>query len=178
MKTDLLDFALSLGASNASFVAVSDVVFDTSFREACERNACGKYGKFYTCPPDVGAIEDLISRAKEYLQAFVFQTISPLEDSFDIEGMLESGQRHNKLSRDVFAFAKEHIKNALCLSSGGCGGLCENCAKLTSEPCRYPHLASSSLSAYGINVSLLAKAAGMKYNNGVNTVTYFSAIFF
>ena len=36
----------------------------------------------------------------------------------------------------------------------------------------------SSLATYGINVSKLAKAAGMKYINGQNTVTYFGAALF
>jgi hypothetical protein len=35
-----------------------------------------------------------------------------------------------------------------------------------------------SLEAYGINVSELAKAAGMNYINGQNTVTYFGAVLF
>ena len=46
------------------------------------------------------------------------------------------------------------------------------------EPCRHPDLAMSSLETYGINVSELAKAAGMKYINGQNTVTYFGAALF
>ena len=37
-------------------------------------------------------------------------------------------------------------------------------------------LAMSSLEAYGINVSVLAPQAGMKYINGINTVTYFGAV--
>jgi hypothetical protein len=35
-----------------------------------------------------------------------------------------------------------------------------------------------SLEAYGVNVSALASAAGMKYINGQNTVTYFGAVLF
>jgi hypothetical protein len=35
-----------------------------------------------------------------------------------------------------------------------------------------------SLEAYGINVSELAKSAGMKYINGQDTVTYFGAVLF
>ena len=36
----------------------------------------------------------------------------------------------------------------------------------------------ASLEAYGVNVSELASASGMKYINGQNTVTYFGAVFF
>ena len=44
------------------------------------------------------------------------------------------------------------------------------------EPCRFPEKAIGSLEAYGVNVSLLAQTAGMRYINGQNTVTYFGAI--
>jgi hypothetical protein len=36
----------------------------------------------------------------------------------------------------------------------------------------------ASLEAYGIFVAKLAEKAGMKYINGVNTVTYFGAVLF
>ena len=41
-----------------------------------------------------------------------------------------------------------------------------------------PDRALASLEAYGVNVSALARACGMKYTNGQNTVTYFGALFF
>jgi len=55
--------------------------------------------------------------------------------------------------------------------------VCPVCGKRTGEPCRHPQQAISSLEAYGVNVSLLAQAAGMRYTNGQNTVTYFGAVF-
>ena len=69
------------------------------------------------------------------------------------------------------------ISNVLHLGAGGCG-VCKPCAKQSGEPCRFPELAMPSLEAYCINVSELARAAGMKYINGPNTVTYFGAVLF
>ena len=43
-------------------------------------------------------------------------------------------------------------------------------------PCRYPESMFHSLEGYGFDVHLLAEAAGIKYNNGPNTVTYFGAV--
>ena len=74
-------------------------------------------------------------------------------------------------------FKDMNICDALHLGVGNCG-VCEKCAKLTNEPCRYPDLALPSLESYGVNVSELAKASGMKYINGQNTVTYFGAVLF
>ena len=74
-------------------------------------------------------------------------------------------------------FADMQISRVLHLGAGGCG-VCKSCAKRTDEPCRFPELAMPSLEAYGVNVSKLASAAGMKYINGQNTVTYFGMVLF
>ncbi|MEG1427664.1 MAG: DUF2284 domain-containing protein, partial [Oscillospiraceae bacterium] len=65
---------------------------------------------------------------------------------------------------------------ALYLGAGGCG-LCDTCAIVTGEPCRFPENALASLESYGVSVSELATACGMRYINGANTVTYFGAVF-
>ena len=69
------------------------------------------------------------------------------------------------------------LSRVLYLTAGACG-VCKTCAKQEALPCRFPDRATSSLEAYGIHVSRLAESAGMRYINGVNTVTYFAAIFF
>lgn len=174
---ELCDIALSLGAKNAAVISADAVCTDRSFRDICASNGCGIYGKCWTCPPDIGPIDELMANLKSYRWVLVYQTISPLEDSFDFEGMQEAGQNHCNLSLRVRNALKSKLDNALYLSKGGCG-VCSVCAKQTGEPCRYPDLAMASLEAYGIAVSRLATAADMKYINGANTVTYFSAVFF
>ena len=171
----MISTALSLGASNANIIEAKDVCLDASFRDICASNGCGVYGKCWMCPPDVGEIHELMATIRTYTHALVYQTVSPLEDSFDIEGMQAAKKEFSKLVQKV--------KRAFCgpdmlhLGAGGCG-VCEVCAKRTGEPCRYPELAVSSLEAHGIHVSKLAASAGMKYINGQNTVTYFGAVFF
>jgi predicted metal-binding protein len=59
--------------------------------------------------------------------------------------------------------------------AGGCN-ICEQCAY--PEPCRFPDKTYSSIEASGINVTELSRAAEIQYNNGANTVTYFSMILF
>lgn len=168
---------LEAGATNAGIVPVEDMRFDVGFRAMCESNACGNYGKCYTCPPDCGEINELIERLKSYKTAIVYQTISPLEDSYDFEGMMEAGARHNALTNSMTKWLKENFDGEFYhVGAGGCR-LCERCGKLTGEPCRHPDLAIPSLEAHGVNVSELAAAAGMKYINGQNTVTYFGTVF-
>ena len=176
--TRLTDTALSLGAFRAGIIETDKIVTDKAFRGMCESNACGMYGRCHMCPPDVGDIDELMSSIREYDYALVYQTVTELDDSFDFEGMIEARRKMPGISLKLRKeFKDKNICNALHLGVGNCG-VCEKCAKATNEPCRYPELALPSLESYGVNVSELAKAAGMKYINGQNTVTYFGAVLF
>lgn len=173
---ELLREILALRADKAGAVPVEEIDFEPSFRSLCESNACGMYGRSWMCPPHVGKVEDLIAQAKAYRTALVYQIVDTLEDSYDFEGMMAAGQRMNRLTAAVRRkFRELGLENCLFLGAGGCR-ICPKCAKQDEEPCRHPDLAMSSLEAYGINVSVLAPQAGMKYINGANTVTYFGAV--
>ena len=174
----LIALPLSLGAYKANVIDAKEISLDRAFRDMCAANACGVYGKCWRCPPDVGDIDALMGEIKGYKHALVYQTVTALEDSFDFEGMIDAKKQTYKLAQKFRGlFAELKIDDALHLGAGGCG-VCETCAKRTNEPCRFPHLAMPSLEAYGVNVSGLAKAAGMKYINGQDTVTYFGAVLF
>lgn len=174
----LTDLAQSLGAFRASVIPVEDIETDASFRDLCAANVCGNYGRNWMCPPDAGDIHDLMAALRSYSYALVYQTVSELEDSYDFEGMMDAGVAHNRLMvelrRGIDALA---LPRVLHLGAGGCR-MCEVCAKRTGEACRHPDLAVASLETYGVNVSKLAPAAGMKYINGKDTVTYFGAVLF
>lgn len=174
----LTELALSLGAFRASVIPVEDIETDASFRDLCAANVCGNYGRNWMCPPDAGDIHDLMAALRTYSCALVYQTVSELEDSYDFEGMMDAGVAHNRLMvelrRGIDTLA---LPRVLHLGAGGCR-MCEVCAKRTGEPCRHPDLAVASLETYGVNVSKLAPAAGMKYINGKDTVTYFGAVLF
>lgn len=174
----LIDAALALGAHRASVISAREIVTDRSFRAMCEANSCGVYGKCYMCPPDVGDIDAMIASLENYESVLVYQHVEPLEDSFDTEGwhrarlvMFKMAQQLRDRVRDM------GISHVLHLTAGACG-VCKRCAKQDGLPCRFPDRATSSLEAYGIHVSHLAKSADMRYINGVNTVTYFGAVFF
>ncbi len=167
---------LELGAYKAGLVRVADIDFEPDFRKLCERNSCGMYGQSWMCPPDVGPVDQLIAQAKQFQWAVVFQTVNRLEDSYDIEGMLEAGKSMNRLMAAVRRKLEElGVEKRLLLGAGGCR-VCQICAKVQGRTCRNPDLALSSFEAYGVNVSDLAPKAGMKYINGQNTVTFFGGV--
>lgn len=169
--------ALLLGAYRAEIVKVKEIALDASFRTLCESNACGNYGRNYMCPPDAGDIHALMEEIRSYDQAVIYQTVASLEDSYDFEGMMEAGSRHNRLAQKLWDFTDETFeKGVLHLGAGGCR-LCPSCNKIRGIACAHPDRAMASLETYGINVSLLAQLAGMRYINGQNTVTYFGGVF-
>lgn len=181
-KSELFDklaaSAKALGAYKASVIETKDICLDREFRRMCESNACGMYGKCYMCPPDVGDIDVLMAQVGKYDYALVYQTVTQLEDSYDFEGMIEAKKGTYSLMGEIRKlFSELGLSTSLHLGAGGCGA-CDVCAKRTGEPCRFPERAVPSLEAYGVNVSLLAKSADMKYINGSDTVTYFGAVLF
>lgn len=167
----------SFGFDNIQEISVSDITFEPSLLELCKQNQCGNYGKNYTCPPHVGNAYGLIEKIKKFDNAVIFQKIYHLEDSFDIEGMIEGKKDFNNLIQEVNELRLSFPVNTLLLGAGGCF-ICERCACLDNTPCRFPDMAVASLESYGINVSKLALACNMNYINGQNTVTYFGGIFY
>ena len=174
----LLQFLLASGVRRAAVLDAAEIVYDTSFRELCAQNSCGRYGTCYMCPPDIGPIEELIAAAKKYSHAVMYQNVYPLEDSFDFEGMGEAKKEHHACAQKLNAAIRELLPQGyLHLEAGGCG-VCQRCAKLDDQPCRFPDKALSSLESYGIDVYQTAKKVDLPYINGQNTVTYFGLVLF
>ena len=171
-----IDTALRLGAKKAAVIPAQQIVLSAEFRAICQSNGCGMYDRCWMCPPHVGEIESLMEQVRSFRYGLLYQTVSNLEDSFDIEGMLEAGQRHAQLSQRI---EKSGMlpENHLHLTCGGCR-LCERCAKRDNEPCRFPGEALPSMEAYGIDVYNTTKDTPLKYINGKDTVTFFGIVLF
>ena len=108
----------------------------------------------------------------------LYQTVGTLEDSFDIEGMFAAAADHAAVSQRLQKQAEAMLKAPfLHLTCGGCH-LCSVCARRTGEPCRHQELALPSLEGNGVDVYQTARAAGLPYIHGPNTVTYFGMILF
>lgn len=157
-----------------SVLPTGEIPFSPAVLEACQRNACGKYGTSWTCPPGAGTPGELERKIKSYENAAVFTCKYDIEDSFDFEGMADA----HKKAKKVFAAVADEMRAAgetfYILGNEGCG-LCKSCT-YPDAPCRFPDRATPSVEACGINVMQLAKNVGVKYINGPNTVTYFCMI--
>lgn len=174
---ELLRRTLAAGAEKAAVIRAEDIAVSSAFRDICAGNACGLYGRCWMCPPDIGEIGVLMARLKTYRRGLLYQTVYAIEDSFDIEGMGEAAAAHAQVSQTVNAALRPLLPGCLHLSCGGCR-LCTRCAKQDGLPCRMPHKALPPMEGYGIDVYNTAKAAGLKYINGQNTVTFFGIVLF
>lgn len=175
---ELVRLAVENGAAKAQVIPQAQIVLSADFRAICAENGCGNYGKCWMCPPDVGEIDALMADVRRYPYGLLYQTISEIEDSFDIEGMMESGRTHVQVSRKIQQAVLPVLGGKILhLSCGGCR-LCEVCAKRENRPCRHPEAALASLESCGVDVYRTAKDTALRYINGENTVTYFGMVLF
>ena len=166
----------NLGISEAAVFPAEDITFDPVFRQMCKDNLCGRYGKNYMCPPAIGEFDDLKNEVLSYKTVILIQTIYPIEDSYDFEGMQDGGNVHSGNIHKTLDYIKEtgvcgNPANLKILGAGGCN-LCPKCGILENIPCRFPDKAISSVEGYCMNVAKMTESHGLKYINGANTVSY------
>lgn len=178
MEQKLVHAALEAGATKAILLPVERIVLSDTFREICRTGGCGAYGRCWVCPPHIGEIHALMEKVRSYPKALWYQYVGTIEDSFDFEGMMAVGNAHALLGQRLQAKAEDLIAGEfLHLSCGGCH-LCEKCAAVQGDPCRFPGKALHPLEGYGVDVYQTTKDTPLKYINGQNTVTYFGMILF
>jgi len=173
IKDELIDNIKNLGISAATVFPAAEIKFDAMFRDMCRQNLCGRYGKNYKCPPTIGEPEDLKAEVLSYENVILIQTIYPLEDSYDFEGMRDGGELHSENIGKVLKYIKENLtfNELLVLGAGGCA-LCSRCGIIDNIPCRYPDKSISSIEGYCMNAADMTNSHGLKYINGENTVSY------
>lgn len=177
-RSRLVSAALKSGAAKAFIIPQDSIVLSREFADICRSNSCGNYGKCWMCPPDVGPVDALMARVRSYRRGLLYQTISPLEDSFDIEGMTAAARRHARVSQRIQAAVEPLLDGgSYHLSCGGCN-LCERCARRDDLPCRFPGRALPPMEGAGIDVYNTVKDTPLKYINGQDTVTYFGLVLF
>lgn len=163
----------SIGVSAYGIIPTAEIPFSVDVRKICEGNMCRNYGKSWACPPGVGSFEECREKCLVFPNALVFSGVYSLEDSYDFEGMAR-GHREFKALCDRLADGLP--RPYLLLSNEGCLR-CVTCT-YPGAPCRFPDKLYPSLEGFGILVTELAKRAGLSYNGGPNTVSYFGMLCF
>ena len=165
-----------IGIHQYGEIPSSEIAFEQEIRGYCERNDCHQYGKTWACPPAVGTVEACRQRCLHYGTAMVFNAVYPLNNPFDYKGMMKGHGAFKELCDRLYQLVKDRLPDFLLLSNEGCGR-CQTCT-YPDQPCRMPELLFPPVEGFGINVMRLARSAGLHYNNGDLTVTYFGMLLY
>ena len=88
-------------------------------------------------PPDCGDIDTLIETARGFDNALVFQTVWPIEDCFDIEGMNAAQKKHFEATLKLRELLKPLLPQRF-LHSFGCLQAMRGVRKTQNQPCGHP----------------------------------------
>ena len=168
--------ASETGFLEFGYVEVGSLKYYPEVRAICEKNACGGYGASWACPPAIGTIAECKKRVEQYNKMMIFTQVYQLEDSFDYEGMIAGVHSFKQLVERFQQNLNNITSDYLLLANEGCRR-CSSCT-YPDAPCRFPERLYPPLEGYGFIVSELSKEAGVRYNNGADTVTYFGAVLF
>jgi predicted metal-binding protein len=177
----LIQDALDLDAAHAAISDTATIIFDETYRAACEKNRCGSYNTSWMGPPAVGPISECKKKVLEFKQGLLFQTIYVRESTrtFDYKGMVEGAKLHDQTFRKILAMMRtKYSFSRIFPLNAGCCHLCQRCAYLDDEPCRLPDQAVASVEAFGIDVMRMEVAAGIPYYNGKGTYSFVGLILF
>ena len=139
-------------------------------RAMCADNSCGQYEKRWSCPPGCGSLEECAERLRGCTRGILVQSVGELEDSFDVEAMMETEALHKERFQRMLAALREEGEPVLALSAGCCTR-CKACT-YPDAPCRFPEEAVSSMEAYGMLVLQVCKDNGLDYYYGSDKIAY------
>lgn len=171
LSIKLIAKALETGFTEAAVLDASTIQLLPEVRKMCEANTCGIYGKNWGCPPGCGDLETCRRNVERFHWGILVQTVGKLEDSFDFEAITETSDKHKENVLKMAEELKKIYQGLLALGAGGCT-ICKTCAY--PDPCRFPEKSMASMEAYGIVVSDLCTANGLKYYYGPNTIAFTS----
>lgn len=173
---DLREKLVKAGVYEYGIVDPREVEFSREIRALCEENKCRRYGTTWACPPAVGTIDECRERARSYSRMLVFSGKFDIKNSRDFKGMMSAMKDFKEIAKRLDDELRPVLDNYLILSNEGCG-TCEKCT-YPDNPCRFPDKVHGSIEGYGIIVSRIAAQAGLRYNDGANSIIYFGALLY
>ena len=137
--------ALESGFSHAAILDPAGLRVNEEVRAMCAANKCRAYDHNWTCPPNCGTLKECGARIAGMRTGLLVQTTGTLEDSFDIDAMEETEERHLKQFHKLAERIREVFPGALCCSS---------------------------MEGFGLLVNDVCELAGLQYYYGKGTLTY------
>ena len=150
--------------------------FSGRIRWICE-NECPMYGKTWACTPGVGTVLKCQGKCMEYENCLLISTIVEVRDIADMEETLATRPEHEALTEQVRELMKAQGVDPFILSTEACT-ICEHCAILDGEPCRFPEKMHPCVESHGINIIPTLENCGIEFQYGENIVTWVSLLFY
>ena len=167
-----LSLAEDAGFTHAAPLDPASIELKDEVRAMCASGSCGQYGKRWSCPPGCGSLSECAARVAGYHTGILVQSVGELEDSMDVETMMETEAEHKKRFRALYAVLRREYPDMLALGAGCCTQ-CDPCT-YPDGPCRFPERMVSSMEAYGMLVLEVCQKNGLAYYYGPNTIAYTS----
>ena len=177
MNRELLEQQLSeLPLYIYDFFDPRELEFSSRIRWICEHE-CPMYGKSWACPPGVGSVDTCRQVCMAYDHCLLISSIVEVRDIADMDETLATRPDHEALTEQVRELMKAQGVDPFILSTEACT-VCERCAILDGEPCRFPEKMHPCVESHGINVVDVLERRGLDFQFGANVVTWISLLFY
>lgn len=164
-----------LGIFQAGYINPKEISLNQWALEACKKNSCGKYNTNWSCPPALGSLEENEAKIRTYGGGFVFNGLYHLKRDTDFRAMLKGAEDFRDLSYKLKDLLGQSLDDYMVMTVGNCT-YCTNCAY--PEECRFPSKQIPAVEGMGINVSDLAKKAGLAYSLDSPSIIYLGLVLF
>ena len=177
MNRELLEEKLSeLPLYIYDFFDPRELAFSSRIRWICEHE-CPMYGKSWACPPGVGSVDRCRQVCMAYDHCLLISSIVEVRDIADMEETLATRPDHEALTEQVRELMQEQGVDPFILSTEACT-VCDRCAILDGQPCRFPEKMHPCVESHGINVVDVLEKRGLNFQFGANVVTWVSLLFY
>ena len=177
MNQELLEQQLSeLPLYIYDFFDPRELEFSSRIRWICEHE-CPMYGKSWACPPGVGSVDTCRQVCMAYDHCLLISSIVEVRDIADMDETLATRPDHEALTEQVRELMKQQGVDPFILSTEACT-VCDRCAILDGQPCRFPEKMHPCVESHGINVVDVLEQRGLEFQFGANVVTWISLMFY
>ena len=158
------------------FIDPEKLEFSGRIRWICE-NECPMYGKTWACPPGVGTVAECQGKCAKFDQCLMISTITEVSDITNLYETLATRPAHEEVTDQVREMMKLQGVEPYILSTEACA-ICEHCAYLDGQPCRYPERMHPCVESHGINIIPTLEKNGLDFLYSNTIVTWYSLLFF
>ena len=158
------------------FIDPKELEFSERIRWICEHE-CPMYGKSWACPPGVGSVAACRGKCMGFENCLMISTIVEVEDITNIDETLATRPEHEAVTNQVAEIMRQLGTEPYVLSTEACA-ICQHCAILDGQPCRFPEKMHPCVESHGINVVPILESRGLEFQFGANVVSWISLLFY